>query len=99
MRNTTATAVATCPAPAGMGKMEGHLELAVTEYETTYDRPGRSLPATWDQDNALDHAVTDLTETKSNGAIETKPTFEVVLERYQAGYRARQVSANRRRSA
>jgi RNA polymerase sigma factor (sigma-70 family) len=84
MRNTTATAVATCPAPAGMGKMDGHLELAVTEFETTYDRSGHSLPATWDQDGALDHAATDLAESNGSSAIETKPTFEVVLERYQA---------------
>lgn len=84
MRNTTATAVATCPAPSGVGKMDGHLELAVADYETTYDGSGRSLPATWDEGTALDRDATELAETNDSGAIEAKPTFEVVLDRYQA---------------
>ncbi len=84
MRNTTATAVATCPAPAGTGKMDGHLELAVTEYETTYERSGGALPATWEETSSVEESTTDLADGHQNGAIEVKPTFEIVLERYQA---------------
>jgi RNA polymerase sigma-70 factor (ECF subfamily) len=67
--------------------LDGHRELAVSEFETTYDRSGRSerpLPATWDDEANLDHLETDLSEANGSTAIEAKPTFEVVLERYQA---------------
>jgi RNA polymerase sigma factor (sigma-70 family) len=67
--------------------MDGHFDLAVTDYETTYDRSGRSLPATWDENATLDHAgqvETDLAEANDSNAIAAKPTFEVVLELYQA---------------
>ncbi len=80
-----AIAVATSPASAGVGGPDGHPGQAGTGIETIYGEHGSSLPAAWDGAIETDPEYTELTETpRANGEIAVKPTFEVVLERYQA---------------